>query len=62
MLTNPSPPLVYTPEEARQLLKIGRSSMYEALRRGDVPSIRIGHRYLVPCHALNQLLAGGDLK
>ncbi len=48
---------VMTPEEVAKYLKLGRSSCYEALRRGDIPSIRIGHRFLIPVVALERMLS-----
>ena len=48
--------LVFTVEEAAQLLGISRSFAYEAVRRGDVPSMRIGKRILVPKAALQRFL------
>lgn len=45
-----------TIEEAARALGVGRSSAYEAARRGELPTIRIGHRVLVPRAALAQLL------
>jgi excisionase family DNA binding protein len=53
--------LVFTVEEAAQLLGISRSFAYEAVQRGDIPSMRIGRRILVPKAALARLLrAAGD--
>jgi len=49
-------PHVLTVEEAAHLLRIGRNSAYEAIRRGEIPAIRIGHRLLVPRAALERLL------
>ncbi len=34
----------------------GRSSVYEAIKRGDLPSVRIGRRVLIPTAALRHLL------
>jgi len=48
--------LVFTVEEAAQLLGISRSFAYEAVQRGDIPSMRIGRRILVPKAALQRLL------
>lgn len=45
-------------EEAAKILGIGRGSAYEAVRRGEIPSIRLGKRLVVPKQALEQLLAG----
>ena len=53
--------LVFTVEEAAQLLGISRSFAYEAVQRGEIPSMRIGRRILVPKAALQrQLHAAGD--
>jgi excisionase family DNA binding protein len=48
--------LVYTVEEAAALLGISRSFAYEAVQRGEIPSMRIGKRILVPKAALERLL------
>jgi excisionase family DNA binding protein len=45
-----------TVEEVARLLRIGRGTAYAAVRRGDIPSIRIGKRVLVPRAALERLL------
>ncbi len=50
--------LVYTVEEAGALLNLGRSGAYDAVRRGDLPTIRIGRRILFPKEALDRMLAG----
>jgi excisionase family DNA binding protein len=46
----------YTVEEVATLLGIGRSSAYAAIHTGEIPSVRIGRRFLVPVAALNRLL------
>ena len=46
-----------TVEEAGALLGLGRSGAYEAVRRGDIPTIRIGRRLLIPKIALDRMLA-----
>ena len=51
--------LTLTVEEASALLGISRAFAYEAVRRGEIPSIRIGRRVLVPKIALERLV-GGD--
>jgi excisionase family DNA binding protein len=45
-----------TVEQAAGLLGISRGLAYEGVRRGEIPSIRIGRRMLVPRHALLVLL------
>ena len=53
-------PLVLTVEEAAKALRIGRTAAYEAVRRGEIPSVRIGRSLRVPRHALEKLLGGGN--
>jgi excisionase family DNA binding protein len=48
----------YDVEEAGRLLGIGRNQAYEAARRGDIPTIKMGKRLLVPKAALDRLLDG----
>lgn len=56
-VTNAHPEVkVYTVEEVAKLLRIGRSAAYEAVRRGQIPSVRLGRRLRVPSKALDQLL------
>jgi excisionase family DNA binding protein len=43
-------------EEAARLLGIGRATAYEAARKGQIPTIRIGRRLLVPRARLLRLL------
>ncbi|MCZ7526608.1 MAG: helix-turn-helix domain-containing protein [Acidimicrobiia bacterium] len=44
--------------EAGQILGIGRSAAYAAANRGQIPTIVIGRKHLVPLGALAELLAG----
>ena len=46
----------YTVVEVARILGIGRTAAYEAARTGDLPSVRIGRRILVPKAALERLL------
>jgi excisionase family DNA binding protein len=45
-------------ERVAALLGIGRATAYRAVHRGEIPSIRVGRRYLVPREALRRLLRG----
>jgi excisionase family DNA binding protein len=45
-----------TVDEAAKLLGIARGTAYEAVRIGQLPSIKIGRRILVPKAALERLL------
>jgi excisionase family DNA binding protein len=49
-------PTVFTVDEVARILRIARISAYQAIERGDVPSIRIGRRILTPRMALEQML------
>ncbi|RWD33363.1 MAG: DNA-binding protein [Mesorhizobium sp.] len=44
--------------EAAHRLGIGRNQAYEAAKRGEIPSIKIGKRLLVPKAAFDKLLNG----
>jgi excisionase family DNA binding protein len=45
-----------TVDETATLLGIGRTATYDAIRRGELPAIRVGRRLIVPGGALAQLL------
>jgi excisionase family DNA binding protein len=45
--------------EAGKLLGISRNQAYEVAHRGEIPTIKIGKRLLVPRAALNRMLDGG---
>ena len=47
---------VVTLNEAALILRISRGSAYEAAKRKEIPTIRIGRRLLVPSAALERLL------
>ncbi len=51
--------LVLTVPEAADLLGICRNAAYEGVRRGEIPSIRIGKRLVVPRAAFEEMLKGG---
>jgi excisionase family DNA binding protein len=52
--------LTMTIAEAAERLGIGRNQGYEAARNGQIPTIKIGKRLLVPVTALeNKLLNAG---
>jgi len=45
---------------ASGVLRCGRSAIYEAIRRGEIPSLRIGRTVLVPTSKLRALLGLED--
>lgn len=52
-------PLVLSVEQARKLLGLSRGLMYKAIESGEIPSIRIGRRLLIPTERLKRLINGG---
>ncbi len=44
--------------EAARALGIGRNQAYEAAHRGEIPTIKIGKRLLVPRIAFEKMLNG----
>lgn len=51
-------PRTITVEQAAAALGIGRNQAYEAVRSGELPSIRIGRRILIPRAAFERLVNG----
>jgi excisionase family DNA binding protein len=47
----------YTVEEVATILGIGRNTAYEVCRNGEIPTIRVGGRILIPRDAIEELLA-----
>ena len=48
--------LVYTVPEAGRLLGLGRNAAYDAAKRGDIPTLRIGRLLLVPKGLFHKLV------
>lgn len=55
------PPRVISVEAAAKLLSISRGSAYAAAACGELPTIRIGRRLLVPVAKLNAMLGEGGV-
>ncbi|MFC1982484.1 helix-turn-helix domain-containing protein [Chloroflexota bacterium] len=53
---NPNESLVLTVGEAAKLLRLSKTTTYDQIRQGSIPSIRIGKRILVPRAALMHML------
>jgi len=49
-------PTMSVPEAGREYLGLGRDASYQAARRGEIPAIRIGHRWIVPRIAMERML------
>jgi hypothetical protein len=50
------PKTLTVPEAGRTYFALGRNASYEAARRGDIPTIRIGRLLRVPVAAMERLL------
>lgn len=50
-----------TVDELATLLGVSRNTAYTAVRNGDVPSLRVGARIVIPRRALEDLIGPIDL-
>jgi excisionase family DNA binding protein len=50
--------LAFSISEAAALLGVGRTHAYAMAKAGDLPTLRLGRRVVVPRAQLEQLLAG----
>ena len=48
--------LTLTVEEAAELLGVSRALGYELVARGEIPSLRLGRRIVVPRRAIEAML------
>lgn len=53
--------LTLSMDEVASLLGLGRTAAYEAARRGDIPSRRLGRRVIVPVPAFLEWLGASAL-
>ena len=51
-------PLILTVKEVAEVLGLGRNTVYELVRQGQIRSIRIGRQIKVPKSALVEFLKG----
>ena len=57
---NPVLKCVYTVDEIRQMLGIGKNEAYRLTQRDSFPAIRIGNRIVIPKEAFHQWLNGSS--
>ncbi len=55
-LPNPAEAPTLTVDQAAKILHVSRASAYKAVHSGEIPSIRVGHRVLVPTALLLAML------
>ena len=51
------PPVLYRVDEAAEALRISRSVIYELIRSGQLRTVKVGRRRLVPVQALDDYVA-----
>jgi excisionase family DNA binding protein len=59
--SSPQQQLTYTVEEAAAILRISRAHAYACVACGDIPSVRLGRRIVVPARALDAMLHGDGM-
>lgn len=52
--------LTITVEEAAKFLRLGRGAAYECVRNGEIPSLALGRKRLVPVAALLRMLGEAE--
>ena len=55
-------PVIYTVSETSKKLRTGINQTYEAIHKGEIPSLRIGSRYYVPGWFFRSLARGEQVK
>ena len=50
-------PLLYTPAETAELLRVCRTTVYGLIRDGELRSVKIGRRRLIPAEGLADYIA-----
>ena len=54
----PSEPLLLTPEEAAELLRVGRTTIYTLMKAGDLRPVHIGRSCRLPRAELERYVRG----
>ena len=55
-MTTETEKTISVPEAGRRYFDLARGASYEAAKRGDIPTIRIGRLIRVPVRALEEML------
>lgn len=53
MSTTDEAPHFYTVRETAERLRLSKKSVYEMVRRGDIPAKKFGGRWRIPAHAVS---------
>ena len=54
--TAPAAALTANPDRAAELIGLGRTKTYELIRTGELRSLKVGRRRLVPLEAIDEFL------
>lgn len=46
---------LFTFNEAQKILPLSRSGMFQAAKRGDIPTVRVGKRVFIPAWWINKI-------
>ena len=57
-MAHDAPKTISVPEAGERYFELGRNASYEAARRGELRTIKIGRLLRVPVIALERMLAG----
>jgi excisionase family DNA binding protein len=49
--------LAFNPDRAAEMIGLGRTKTYEVIRTGELRSIKVGRRRLVPLSAITEFLS-----
>lgn len=52
--------LAVSVDEAARLLGVSRDLVYDLVRRGELPAVRLGRRIVIPYRSLERLLEAGS--
>lgn len=56
------PWVISVPEAGRRYFNLGRWASYEAAKRGEIPTIRVGRCLRVPVRVIERMLEHADAK
>jgi excisionase family DNA binding protein len=59
-LAQAEPRIAYNPLDVARLLGISRDKVYDLIRSGDLPSKRIGRKYVIPAALFEAWLQQAD--
>lgn len=50
-------PCIFTPREAAAIMRLGRNTVYSLIKSGDIETVRVGRKILVPLDAINSYIS-----